>query len=165
MEVEESTSSTAAVSSKEDNSSLVVGVVAPASASEEKQNEIDDKASNTKEDVDLRDAETRPLFRLSVKLVDTYKYINKVYYEAKAKKLREQGNHRGGVHNDGYDDAHYDYIICGDELFADRYILKHKMGKVCPYLKSEIYSKVLCCRALLAKWSAHTTGPSKLMWQ
>lgn len=129
MEVEESTSSTAAVSSKEDNSSLVVGVVPPASASEEKQNEIDDKASNTKEDVDLRDAETRPLFRLSVKLVDTYKYINKVYYEAKAKKLREQGNHRGGVHNDGYDDAHYDYIICGDELFADRYILKHKMGK------------------------------------
>ena len=55
-----------------------------------------------------------------------------VYYEAKALKMRDQqkGASRGGVHNDGYDDANYDYILVGDEILNDRYILKHKMGKV-----------------------------------
>ncbi len=37
---------------------------------------------------------------------------------------------RGGVHNDGYDDQNYDYILVGDEIFNDRYILKHRMGRV-----------------------------------
>jgi hypothetical protein len=54
-----------------------------------------------------------------------------VYYEAKAKRLREQADiARGGVNNDGYDDANYDYILSGDEVFGDRYILKHRIGKV-----------------------------------
>lgn len=54
-----------------------------------------------------------------------------MYYEAKAKKLREKNeSHRGGVHNDGYDDQNYDYIIRGDELFNDRYVIKYRMGKV-----------------------------------
>jgi hypothetical protein len=34
------------------------------------------------------------------------------------------------VHNDGYDDQNYDYILRGDEIMNDRYIIKHKMGKV-----------------------------------
>ncbi len=54
-----------------------------------------------------------------------------MYYEAKAKKLLEsKDSTRGGVHNDGYDDQNYDYILLGDEIVHDRYILKHKMGKV-----------------------------------
>jgi hypothetical protein len=81
--------------------------------------------------VQFRDPETRPVLRLSVKLIETYKQINKIYYEAKAKKLRDQqGGTRGGVYNDGYDDQHYDYLIHGDEIFAERYILKHRIGKV-----------------------------------
>lgn len=59
--------------------------------------------------------------------------LQQVYYEAKAKRLREQADvNRHGVHNDGYDDAHYDYILSGhgEEIFAERYILKHRIGKV-----------------------------------
>lgn len=79
----------------------------------------------------FRDPTTRPIYCLSIKLIDTYKYINKVYYEAKAKKLRDQqGSNREGVCNDGYDDHNYDYIVHGDEIFAERYILKHRIGKV-----------------------------------
>lgn len=90
--------------------------------------------------VTYREPGLRPVYKLSVKLIDTYKYINKVYYEAKAKKLRDQQDTaRGGVYNDGYDDGNYDYIVHGDEIFAERYILKHRIGKgsfgqvVCAY--------------------------------
>lgn len=79
----------------------------------------------------LRDSKERIVYKLSVKLIDTYKHINKVYYEAKAKRLREQvDTARGGVYNDGYDDQNYDYILKGEEILHDRYILKHRMGKV-----------------------------------
>jgi hypothetical protein len=37
---------------------------------------------------------------------------------------------RGGVHNNGYDDAHYDYLVNSEEVFADHYVLKHRLGKV-----------------------------------
>ncbi|RYH29626.1 hypothetical protein EON65_07875 [archaeon] len=54
-----------------------------------------------------------------------------MYYEAKAKRLKQKDDsHRGGVHNDGYDDQNYDYIFKGEELFNDRYVIKHRMGKV-----------------------------------
>ena len=59
--------------------------------------------------------------------------ITQVYYEAKAAKLRDQKDStRAGVHNDGYDDMNYDYILGAqtDEIMNDRYILKHRMGKV-----------------------------------
>jgi hypothetical protein len=86
------------------------------------------------EDVVYRNCGDRPVYKLSVQLIDTYKHINKVYYEAKAKRLSEQKDQtRGGVHNDGYDDQNYDYILQGDEIVNDRYILKHKMGKVCVF--------------------------------
>ncbi|CAM9164999.1 unnamed protein product, partial [Ectocarpus fasciculatus] len=82
----------------------------------------------------FRDPLTRPIYVLSVKLIDTYKYINKVYYEAKAKKLKEQSADtagRTGVKNNGYDNADYDYIVHNDtgEIFNERYIIKHKLGK------------------------------------
>ncbi len=37
---------------------------------------------------------------------------------------------RGGVHNNGYDDQYYDYILRHDEVIQDRYVLKHRIGKV-----------------------------------
>lgn len=106
--------------------------------------------------IQYRDPNERPVFKLSVKLLETYKHINKVYYEAKAKRLREQKeSSRGGVHNDGFDDQNYDYILQGDEILKDRYILKHRMGKgsfgqvVCAYdqeNKCEVAIKIIKSR-------------------
>ena len=78
---------------------------------------------------------------------------SQVYYEAKAKKLKEQKDSaRGGVHNDGYDDVNYDYILLGDEIVLDRYILKHRMGKVSQTLFL-IYS--LLCSIKCVMWFSH----------
>jgi hypothetical protein len=80
-----------------------------------------------------RSSSERPCVKLTVRLIDTYKHINKVYYEAraKAKSLEEsEGASRGGMYNGGFDDQHYDYIIQAEEVFNGRYILKHKIGKV-----------------------------------
>ena len=82
----------------------------------------------------------RPVHKLSVKLIDTYKYINKVYYEKKAEKIIERNtipssvnsanDREGGVNNDGFDDENFDYILTNtNELFADRYLIKHRIGK------------------------------------
>ena len=70
-----------------------------------------------------RAASHRPVYKLSVRLIDTYKYINKVYCE---KKKREEERNacnisRTGVHNMGYDDEHYDYILHTNEVLAERY--------------------------------------------
>lgn len=88
----------------------------------------------------VRDPESRPVYKLSIKLIDTYKHINKVYYEARSKKSKEAaGAARGGAYNDGYDDQHYDYILHGEDVFADRYLIRHRIGKgsfgqvVCAY--------------------------------
>lgn len=105
----------------------------------------------------------RPVVKLSLRLIDTYKNVNKVgacaergcaaecawtrgaasgdlgttrdqlYYERKARRQRKQSRtepSRGGVHNNGYDDQNYDYIIQPGEVFADRYVLKNRIGKV-----------------------------------
>ena len=83
----------------------------------------------------------RPVYKLSVKLIDTYKYINKIYYANKAAQLASKGSSshhnteavltgRGGPNNDGYDDSNYDYIIMnGADVIADRYIIKQRLGK------------------------------------
>ena len=85
-----------------------------------------------------RPSTDRPIYKLSVKLIDTYKYINKVYYEEKAKKAKTESSSgagssstsgRGGTYNEGYDDQHYDYILHNEEVFADRYILRQRIGK------------------------------------
>lgn len=116
--------------------------------------------------IEARDPTTRPAYRLSVKLIDTYKHINKIYYEAKAKKLRDQqsGTTRGGVYNDGYDDQNYDYIIHGDEIFAERYILKHRIGKVrYSALLSKVFLRV-AFRGLLGKSCVLMIVKPKAMW-
>lgn len=54
-----------------------------------------------------------------------------VYYEAKARKLKENADtNRGGPLNDGYDDQNYDYILQVEEEVLQRYILKDRIGKV-----------------------------------
>jgi hypothetical protein len=68
-----------------------------------------------------------------------------------------------GALNDGYDDQNYDYILHGDEIFAQRYILKHRIGKVsfiyicihiCIYIYTYMYlyiykSEYVCTYLLL----------------
>lgn len=80
----------------------------------------------------------RPLVKLSVSLIDTYKHINTIYYEERAarrarakEKDKESGAAQGvgGTHNDGWDDENFDYIITQGELFCDRYKIKERIGK------------------------------------
>eukprot|EP01035_Chromulina_nebulosa_P018969 gene18969-24780_t len=54
----------------------------------------------------------------------------------KAKEKASQGSSKAvghhGVHNDGYDDDNFDYILHAEgdgELFYDRYLIKHRIGK------------------------------------
>ena len=81
----------------------------------------------------------RPLVKLSVSLIDTYKKINTVYYEErearraaraaqKAQKLRDT-NTGGGSNNNGWDDENYDYIVKSGEMFYGRYLIKERIGK------------------------------------
>lgn len=86
----------------------------------------------------------RPLIKLSVSLIDTYKHINAVYYEerearraARAKEKAKAGSvpdalatqARTGTHNHGWDDENYDYIVTSGELFYGRYRIKERIGK------------------------------------
>lgn len=81
----------------------------------------------------------RPLIKLSVALIDTYKNINTVYYEerdarraARAKeksKSQEQTQGAGGANNNGWDDENYDYIVTQGEMFYGRYKIKERIGK------------------------------------
>jgi len=88
-------------------------------------------SGNESQKIECRDTNNRPVMKLSVNLIATYKFINKIYYDAKAKKQVSQDTEgRGGVHNNGYDDQHYDYVVKNEELCNDRYILKHRIGKV-----------------------------------
>lgn len=71
----------------------------------------------------FRDASKAPLRKLSVDLINTYKHINEVYYNAKRQR-KEQS-----THNDGYDDENRDYIVRGGEVWYDRYEIKGLLGK------------------------------------
>jgi hypothetical protein len=68
-----------------------------------------------------RAAQERPLYKLSVRLIDTYKLINKVYYENKARKTAHPTNE--------WDDENHDYLIHQGEVFAGRYEIKRRIGK------------------------------------
>lgn len=66
-----------------------------------------------------REANKRPAYKLSAGLIDTYNFINRVYYEKK--KLKK--------YNNGWDDEHYDYKITAGEMVSDRYEIKQRIGK------------------------------------
>lgn len=74
----------------------------------------------------------RPLIKLSVSLIDTYKNINTVYYEdrdARRAARHTRPGKSGGTINNGWDDENYDYIITSGELFYGRYKIKERIGK------------------------------------
>lgn len=98
----------------------------------------------------------RPLIKLSVSLIDTYKEINTIYYEerdarraARAKEKASSSKQKSssgsggsssqagtttaaaasGTTNNGWDDEHYDYIVTPGELFYGRYKMKERIGK------------------------------------
>ncbi|GKY98133.1 hypothetical protein MPSEU_000771100 [Mayamaea pseudoterrestris] len=88
----------------------------------------------------------RPIVKLSIALIDTYKQINTIYYEerdarraqrAKEKKLQQQqssgtsSSAAGGAtsNNNGWDDENYDYIFTPGELFYGRYKIMERIGK------------------------------------
>ena len=83
----------------------------------------------------MRPSKDRPLLKLSIDLIDTYKFINKGYYEQKAKKKlqREASSKQSDPSLHGrWDDDNYDYIVKENEDFGEggRYTLKEKIGKV-----------------------------------
>jgi hypothetical protein len=84
----------------------------------------------------------RPLVKLSVSLIDTYKHINTVYYEerdarraARAKEKKSAAaastgsGGGGGGNNYGWDDDNYDYIVTPGEIFFGRYRMRERIGK------------------------------------
>jgi len=105
----------------------------------------------------VRDPATAPVRKLSVNLIDTYKYINTVYYEKRKRRSarsdavgskKERRGHEasvqpaaagaaeggaaaagGGGSQGGYDDEHSDYIVRPGEVFADRYTVDQAIGK------------------------------------
>jgi len=75
----------------------------------------------------------RPIVKLSLGLIDTYKRINDRYYNDQTnntpRTTRPEPGSRGGVRNNGWDDEHYDYIIKRGELIGNRYEIQERIGK------------------------------------
>lgn len=80
----------------------------------------------------------RPIMKLSVNLIETYKQINHVYYEEREARRAARASQRNqapgqagpGPQNNGWDDEHYDYILTPNEfIYNDRYQLQKRIGK------------------------------------
>ncbi|KAL3786974.1 hypothetical protein HJC23_005485 [Cyclotella cryptica] len=96
----------------------------------------------------------RPIVKLSVSLIDTYKEINRVYYrEREARRAARQAaaqqqqqqqqasasasasasqppSQQGpGTQNNGWDDDNFDYILTPNETIQNRYVLQKRIGK------------------------------------
>lgn len=72
----------------------------------------------------------RPLMKLSVSLIDTYKSINTIYYEERDARMKKVAREKGkGPVNNGWDDENYDYVVTPGEMFFDRYKIKERIGK------------------------------------
>lgn len=92
----------------------------------------------------------RPLVKLSVSLIDTYKHINTIYYQERDARRAQRAKEKsktsttattaaaaaansntttttGG--NNGWDDENYDYIVTPGELFYGRYKMIERIGK------------------------------------
>jgi len=83
----------------------------------------------------FRDSKNGPLRKLSVDLINTYKYINQVYYANKKKRQAAMNQNmyskkeRKEVFNEGYDDENWDYIVKSGEVFNDRFQIEKLIGK------------------------------------
>lgn len=78
--------------------------------------------------------------KLSVNLIDTYKFINQVYYEKRKRRQESKAasganqsglnkKERKGTVNNGWDDDNYDYIIKENEMLHERYDVNTVIGK------------------------------------
>ena len=90
----------------------------------------------------VRAPASRPVYKLSVDLIDTYKRINKVYYEQKVSRhsysereqctrlpplththitpqAKRKASRETTKANDEYDDENYDYIVKQKEAFGE----------------------------------------------
>ena len=109
----------------------------PAAAAPAQQQQQAPPAPQEVRTVYLRPANDRPIVKLSLSLIDTYKRINKIYYEERDARRRARAAAQGkeldvsgaGVHNHGWDDENYDYILTSGELFNGRYYIKERIGK------------------------------------
>lgn len=92
----------------------------------------------------------RPLVKLSLSLIDTYRQINRVYYDERDARRAARAAQRPaggvsqqhpnqqppppqlqqtGINNHGWDDENYDYIITPGDILNDRYVIKERIGK------------------------------------
>eukprot|EP00571_Detonula_confervacea_P015425 CAMPEP_0172305826 /NCGR_PEP_ID=MMETSP1058-20130122/7043_1 /TAXON_ID=83371 /ORGANISM="Detonula confervacea, Strain CCMP 353" /LENGTH=553 /DNA_ID=CAMNT_0013017541 /DNA_START=92 /DNA_END=1753 /DNA_ORIENTATION=+ len=76
----------------------------------------------------------RPIMKLTVGLIETYKEINQVYYEEREARRAARAAQRTqtgpGPQNNGWDDENYDYIITPNELIHNgQYQLHKRIGK------------------------------------
>ena len=69
-----------------------------------------------------RNPTTRPLHKVTSTLIVTYKRINALYYEMKAKEREQQGKA-------AWDDEHHDYILIPGEEIRNRYVVRGRIGK------------------------------------
>ncbi len=80
-----------------------------------------------------RNPTERPIVKLSLALIDTYKRINDEYYRDPSNvprtSRRPEPGSRGGVRNNGWDDDNYDYIIRRGELLGNRYEIQERIGR------------------------------------
>ncbi|XP_042295212.1 dual specificity tyrosine-phosphorylation-regulated kinase 1B isoform X2 [Sceloporus undulatus] len=83
----------------------------------------------------FRESATAPLRKLSVDLIKTYKHINEVYYAKKKRRALQVApedtstKKERKVHNEGYDDDNYDYIVRNGERWLERYEIDSLIGK------------------------------------
>lgn len=74
----------------------------------------------------FRKTTERPVYKLSVELLKTYKAINELFYEQKRKKLSEASK---PATNHGVDDDQGNYIVNVGEEIGGRYLVQEALGK------------------------------------
>eukprot|EP01062_Namystynia_karyoxenos_P044397 TRINITY_DN326_c0_g1_i2.p1 TRINITY_DN326_c0_g1~~TRINITY_DN326_c0_g1_i2.p1 ORF type:complete len:472 (+),score=147.38 TRINITY_DN326_c0_g1_i2:186-1601(+) len=76
-----------------------------------------------------RPLKDRPVIRLSVDLLATYKHINDLFYSNKRRQHAAQKSSTGTIYNDGHDDQNGNYLVQIGEEVAGRYIVQDVLGK------------------------------------
>ena len=101
------------------------------------------QSSTTQQRWSSRPHTERPLYKMSVQLIDTYKLINKVYYEKKLRRKQETSlppqeppppaakSTQGPSQNvkNEWDDDNHDYVVRIEDAFGEHYIIKERIGK------------------------------------
>jgi dual specificity tyrosine-phosphorylation-regulated kinase 1 len=80
-------------------------------------------AEQPDEDNNIRECGSRPIYKLTVTLIQTYKTINKLYYHDKTRQRCESVAHKK------FDDEFDNYIIQPGEEIIGRYVVQERIGK------------------------------------